>query len=384
MAAVQCPFPGCAYEAANDDAQIVVALLNIHAQSHAQATARPTALQPKLDRPRIDMGVEEEMWNSFVRRWEAFRIGSNIDAATAPMQLFQCASEALGDLVLKAHPGIQSETVDMVMQTMRDLAVIPVAIGVRRAELMDLRQTPDEPFRTFAAKTKGKAETCSFRTSVKCECNRTVEVDYTTETVRDVLLAGIADLDIRREALSMQNIQKKTLNEVISFVESREMARNATPCSMSALSTFKRKQTPPATKNAHPENANKAHPEANKTAPCLECGVTFSVYKQRANGTWNSKPHKKCINCWRAERRKSQGVSANLVEPIVTQIGAINSVPCPTSIISKNSLNRHRGSNHPRVELKISQRTKAQPEAVIRAVADSGAMANLWGIQQYL
>ena len=53
---IQCPFPGCNYEADNDDAQIIVALLNIHAQTHATASTRPTAPQPKLDRPRVDMG----------------------------------------------------------------------------------------------------------------------------------------------------------------------------------------------------------------------------------------------------------------------------------------------------------------------------------------
>ena len=57
------------------------------------------------------------------------------------MQLFQCASDALGDLVLKAHPNIQTESIEIVKKTMRDLAVIPVAIGVRRADLMELRQS---------------------------------------------------------------------------------------------------------------------------------------------------------------------------------------------------------------------------------------------------
>ena len=52
---VECPFPGCVYVADNADAQIVVALLNIHAQSHNQTSTHPSAPQPKLDRPRIDM-----------------------------------------------------------------------------------------------------------------------------------------------------------------------------------------------------------------------------------------------------------------------------------------------------------------------------------------
>ena len=56
--------------------------------------------------------------------------------------------------------------------------------------------------------------------------------DYTDdEAIRDVLLSGISDADIRREAMGMDDIQSKPVNEVIAFVEGREMARNATPTS---------------------------------------------------------------------------------------------------------------------------------------------------------
>ena len=131
------------------------------------------------------------------------------------MQLFQCASESLGDLILKADPDIQTKPVNDVMRVMQTFAVIPVAIGVRRAELMTMRQAPDELFRTFSARVKGKAETCLFTTSGVCKCEQVVKADYTTESVRDVLLAGIADLDIRREALSMSDMQNKSINDVI-------------------------------------------------------------------------------------------------------------------------------------------------------------------------
>ena len=32
-----------------------------------------------------------EEWNIFVRRWEVFRSGSDIDGTSAPSQLLQCA-----------------------------------------------------------------------------------------------------------------------------------------------------------------------------------------------------------------------------------------------------------------------------------------------------
>ena len=337
--------------------------------------------QPKLDRPRVDMGIEEEVWNGFLRRWEAFRIGSGISDDTAPMQLFQCASDALGDLVLKAHPHIQTETIDIVKKTMRDLAVIPVAIGVRRAELMEMRQSPDEQFRTFAARVQGKAETCAFTTTVKCQCDKTVQVDYTTESVRDVLLAGIADLDIRREALSNIKSQTMSINEVISFVESREMARNATPsASMSAISSFRKRQAEP------PPQKKDSPPDASRTVPCPTCKKGFHPFRQRANGSWNSKPHTKCLNCWRADRRKSQTPAANSAELYaVYQIGAIGTAPhVPNQIMSKAEMKRYKKSGHPRIELTVSPRDKVMAGVSIMAVADSGAMSNLWGMRQYL
>ena len=75
---------------------------------------------------------------------------------------------------------------------------------------------------------------------MKYNCGSEISADYTTESVKNVLLAGKSDLDIRREALSLPNIPKMSVNEVISFVEAREMARNATPVtqSLSALSAL--------------------------------------------------------------------------------------------------------------------------------------------------
>jgi hypothetical protein len=82
-----------------------------------------------------------------------------------------------------------------VLKAMRSLAVIPVATGVLHAKLEQMRQGADEVFRTFAAKVRGKAETCSFKVRVTCECSKVIEADYTDEMIRDGLLSGISDMD---------------------------------------------------------------------------------------------------------------------------------------------------------------------------------------------
>ena len=358
MPEVSCPAPGCSYTTPDVDAAVVVALLQIHAVSHQPTAAPPPG--PKLTRPRIDVGVDQETWNTFVRRWEAFRIGSYINDATASTHLFQCASETLGDILLKADPGVTSRSAVEVLEAMQRYAVIPVAKGVTRAELMQMTQGPDELFRTFAARVKGKAETCGFVTSTACSCGKTFHVDYTTETIRDVLLSGICDTDIRREALSQQDLQSKSINEVISFVEGREMARNATPAA-SSVSAVKRDQ-----------------PQIpSKTASCQNCGKTFNPFKEKKSGGWNSKPHKLCLDCWRSSRRRpasvrqdqNSGPAVSVIEASqIQQISAIENT-----------------SDHPRVDFSLRVVAAHSPSDIIRVsgIADTGAQSNLWGLDDF-
>ena len=91
------------------------------------------------------------------------------------------------------------------MADMRSSFATGITASVIRADLMQLSQGNDEQFQTFAARVKGKAVTCGFTTTTKCTCGRTVTADYTDEAIRDVLLSGISDADIRREAMGMDD-----------------------------------------------------------------------------------------------------------------------------------------------------------------------------------
>ena len=114
------------------------------------------------------------------------------------------------------------------LSALKSLAVVPVALGVLRSDLASLRQEPDETFREFAARVQSKAEVCEFKTHftgccAACNCKTTFcgETYYTDEVIRDVLINGIADMDIRREALSAERILEKSVTEIVAFIESR-------------------------------------------------------------------------------------------------------------------------------------------------------------------
>ena len=233
---------------------------------------------PKLDRPKVNIGVTLEEWNIFKRRWDVFVSGSGLDPDASSSQLFQCAGDELGDSLLKTDPSIVSKPTSVVMGAMKSPAVIVVATGVMRAELVRMQQERDESFRAFASRVRGKAETCVYIT--KCTCHR--EVDFTDSIIRDVLIAGMADLDIRCEVLGTSAILERAVNDVISLGEGKEMARNALPSSASGISSFKR---------GRPVSAAQPSPsDRSQTALCPDCKQTFALFSEGARG-WNTRPH---------------------------------------------------------------------------------------------
>ena len=198
---MSCPIPECGYSTGGHTEPVAIAYFNAHMVVHTQPPRADASvirsIGLKLDRPAIETGISMEEWNMFKRRWTIFREGSHIADADASHHLFQCADGMLGDALLKTDPDIVSKTVDEVLSAMKRLAVIPIATGIIRSELLEMKQLRDEAFRKFASRVRGKAETCEYVTRVKCQCDTINEVNFTDHIMRDVLLAGIYDPDIR-------------------------------------------------------------------------------------------------------------------------------------------------------------------------------------------
>ena len=380
MVVIKCPIRDCNYQTPDESSDIVCVLLNLHKVEHDQQSGssnQPAVHSaPKLNRPMVDMGIDQETWLAFIRRWETFRVGSNISEGVASIQLFQCASEKLGNLMLANDPRLMAKSVDEVTKLMESIAVIKVAIGVKRAELMGMSQDHDEPFRTFATRVRSKAETCNFTTMSECQCGRQNITSYTEEAIKDVMLAGVGDDDIRREVLSTEDILSRSSNEIISCIESKEMGRHATESSrsVSAVSSFQRQ------KKGRAHIDDKSH-----QAPCQTCGKLFNPLNKK--GGQNAKPFKYCLTCWRS--RSSRNVNAVQIKAddgceFVQQDSQVSSLHVSTNIMlndrifDKNTLRRAKVTDHPRASVKITKRD-TNKFAWVSALADSGAQSNLWG-----
>jgi len=115
MVVIRCSVPGYTYTSEDVSEALAIALLTNHGLAHQIA---PPGSAPKMDRPKVDVGVTIEEWNIFLRCWTWFKDGSHIDDASASSQLFQCAGPEFGDRLLTTDANIASKTVTQILAAM--------------------------------------------------------------------------------------------------------------------------------------------------------------------------------------------------------------------------------------------------------------------------
>jgi len=143
-----------------------------------------------------------------------------------------------------------------ILSIIKRLAVIPVAISVQRSELLNLTQCDSETVRSFFARIRGKAITCNY--SLACvACDR--KVDFTNIIAKDVLISSLADEEVKRDVLGCHDLDTKTAEETVMFIEAKEMARDALTRSstVSAISSTYKK--------------NSKEPKNLQKTPCKDC-----------------------------------------------------------------------------------------------------------------
>ena len=106
----------------------------------------------------------QETWLAFIRRWLSFNISLNISSQNSSIQLFQCEHDKLDDLMLANDPRLMVKSEEA--KLMESVAVIKIAGGIKRAELVSLHQ-PRWTFKNIC--NRSEAENCNFS---DCECGK--------------------------------------------------------------------------------------------------------------------------------------------------------------------------------------------------------------------
>ena len=160
---VQCPVPGCTYSTGEQPSNVAAALLTAHTTTHTSGTRRRG---PKVDRPPLRDNLDEVGWNTFLQNWQMFVRANDVEGADQPTQLMWCCDASLKSKVTAICPDVDTKPIAEVLATLKKIADIPVAVTVKRIELLQMTQDAEEKVRSFHSRIQGKAMTCGFK--IKC------------------------------------------------------------------------------------------------------------------------------------------------------------------------------------------------------------------------
>ena len=205
-----------------------------------------------------------------------------------------------------------------------------------------------------------------------------------------------------------EGILKKPVNEVISLVEKKEMARDAhSGGSTNAISSFKRD------KRDKKQPQDKSKEDKDKQGSCPHCKKSFAVFREGRFG-WNSKPFEMCRNCYRSKRQQKttggsstsgQGTPSNAALDVV--VGHISSIDTKAKInqgtgirmdhhaFTDGEWRRSKFRDHPTWPVHLSVRRKDYtgfsrrcpqiPNKIsVAAKLDSCAQTCLWSKKEFL
>ena len=241
MPAIQCHIPNCTFATPDVDNAVAAVMLGHHLTSaHPAPAPRKT---PVIPQPKLTGNIYEDQWDCFAREWAVYKETVSIAADKLPVYLLACCSQELKSSVERANPAIATQTEAEVLAAIKRHAVVSVAASVLRTELLSMKQDHGETVLAFSSRALGKARNCKL--TVRCPHNS--DVDYSEDMVKQVVLAGMFDDDIKRKVLSTVDIDAKSLNDTIAIIETEEMAsRSMTSATHSQVgAASRRNQIPP-------------------------------------------------------------------------------------------------------------------------------------------
>ena len=282
-----CSFPDCTFKTANiDDAALALFSLQLHAQgAHPVTPAAPPPSahstqnkEDKVARPTIAAAGTAMDWSYFTTRWDEYKAAKNgLTGKRAVLQLLECCEEDLRkDLTRNAGGSLADSAEDVVLAAIKVLAVRQENIMVSRNTLWNMQQDHDESIRSFGARLRGQASMCNL--TQECSSPNCVHMNsFSDEIVRDVLIRGLSDYEIRLAILQDKN-QNMSLEDAFQFIEAKEAGKRSAQKMLdteevaAARSQYNRQkkqkhQPPRPTPPAHNPPA-----QPNNTIPCNYCG----------------------------------------------------------------------------------------------------------------
>ena len=304
---IDCQVTGCEYVAEHVSEAVAIAMLTSHNNVHIpQPTVLCQKKAPAVPRPELKQDISAEEWYSFNEEWTRYKRIISVPAVEVPDELFECCERSLGRLLLRENPDIVGAGEAALLKAMEKMAVLQVAKSVRRTKLLMSKQEHGQLFREFYANVRASASTCEYE--IKCPhacCRQQKPIDYTAKVVKDILLVGIADDEIRKDVLGATGLDEKSDRDIVQLVEEKEIARNACDVNrieVSAVTNYACQKNQQA--KQHDVLSNDNNKELMLKGNCAKCRQQMNLFTRFQSGKLNKQPFKYCQKCHKEEKSK--------------------------------------------------------------------------------
>ena len=358
--------------------------------------------RPRITRPIIDSDCTPAAWATFMCEWEDYSSEYALPDASKVAQFMCCLSLDLKQRVHSRMANYRREQFNDLVARVKLLAIRPVAIGKRRREAHMATQKQGELFTTFATRVRGLVIDCEYTLNCPhaapdpdswrdgrvrtCNINGCAGVDFEDAVIRDILLAGIYDEEVRRLVLAENNVHHMPVSEVIDLVQRRESAREdamfqSVP-EAAAISQHKRKQKGGGQNGPPPSRNQGSKPKVRPREKSCDCGNKYFDFAKMRNGKFNKNAYTRCRDCAIKERkersRAQRKVASNKNRDSASsdEEETVEPFRIATAIIGVAAGD----ASHPRLPVTVTMPSRAGPFdiKVMGAVADSGAQVSIF------
>ena len=322
MVVVECPEDDCTLGQAGarwryegSDA-IAAVQLQIHHKKHEQNTSQNKGPRPPaLQMPKLASGCSDAKFDEFQKQWTFYKASVDMPQAAVTSYLLNCLEEDVRSDVLAADTDIHGKPEKDVIAAIKQYAVQRRAISSLKVDVWNMVQGEGEGVRRFYARVKELANQCQFRVACSnsnCPGSGPPYISYCDEIIKQVVLNGLIDIDIKKEVLGTSGIDNKSLAEMLGLIEDKETAaRSIKSGATSAAATTSYKKIA----------ANDRR--LNGTAKCEKCQKVFKnkSVKSRKDRDDEVQTHTTCKDCWRKSvktKKKEKPTEESAVETETT------------------------------------------------------------------
>ena len=284
MAQLKCQFPSCEYTIDRTD-EFAAILFQSHVHGHSNGSTNHSKQQDnKVEKsrcPTINQNSTAEDWDFFESQWDDHKQLTKPSKQDISRILLQCCEPDLQKRLHRFHGRLGDKSEEEVLKKIKLEAVQIENVVMSRVTLQEMKQDRDESARSFTSRVLGQAKVCNYTTKFQCPCGceQVYAVYYTDEQVRDVVVCGLADHDIRTDVLGDVN-QETPLDKMVQIIETKEVSKKSATRlgnthKISAIkSSYKREiRQVPHFQNNRLKSENKwNHSAKSRARPCNYCG----------------------------------------------------------------------------------------------------------------